>query len=53
MHRCIFLAEKLRLHVAYQNHTNSNKIYGLVLKLQGNETETLKLHYIHVYKMFG
>ena len=24
-----------------------------VLKLQGNETETLKPHYIHVYKVFG
>ena len=25
----------------------------LVLKLQGTETETLKPHYIHVYKVFG
>ena len=26
---------------------------SLVLKLQGTETETLKYHYIHVYKVFG
>ena len=26
---------------------------SLVLKLQDTETETLKTHYIHVYKMFG
>ena len=26
---------------------------SLVLKLQGIETETLKPHYIHVYKVFG
>ena len=25
----------------------------LVLKLQGNGTETLKPHYIHVYKVLG
>ena len=25
----------------------------LVLKLQDTKTETLKTHYIHVYKMFG
>ena len=25
----------------------------LVLKLQNTETETLKTHYIHVYKVFG
>ena len=26
---------------------------SLVLKLQDTETETLKPHYIHVYKVFG
>ena len=26
---------------------------SLVLKLQDTETETLKTHYIHVYKVFG
>ena len=26
---------------------------SLVLKLQGTETESLKTHYIHVYKVFG
>ena len=29
------------------------KIDSLVLKLQDTETETLKTHYIHVYKVFG
>ena len=36
--------------------TNSHqykKIYSLVLKLQDTETETLKTHYIYVYKLFG
>ena len=27
--------------------------YWLVLKLQDTETEILKSHYIHVYKVFG
>ena len=31
----------------------SNMFDSLVLKLQDTETETLKPHYIHVYKMFG
>ena len=26
---------------------------SLVLKLQDTETDTLKIHYIHVYKVFG
>ena len=30
------------------------KIFNLlILKLQDTETETLKPHYIHVYKVFG
>ena len=28
-------------------------LYLLVLMLQDNETEILKPHYIHVYKVFG
>ena len=47
------VAEKLWLHIAYQNHTNGIICDSLVFNLQDSETETLKLHYIHEYKVFG
>ena len=53
MHRWILLAEKWWLHI-WKTKPYHFKIFDwLVLMLQDTETETLKPHYIHVYKVFG
>ena len=36
-----------------QIHTNLKIFDWLVLKLQGDETEIPKRHYVHIYKVLG
>ena len=45
---------KVMINYCITKSNNFNKMFDwLVLKLQDTESETLKPHYIHVYKVFG